>query len=367
MREKLTEYSFEVKWVEGKSHYIADALSRAPVFEPQEEELTIDCAINCLRLTDSRAISILDEIRGEEYKQLINCIISDRELKDLPPDHPARKYKEMGKRISISTTGNTDVAMLDSKRIIIPEKAIPAILDELHKSHSGMEKTYKTATQLYYWPGMKNHIRQKIDSCSACMEERPRQARQPVQLLPPSAAVEPMRHVGTDLFDAIGHSWLTLVDRYSGYAWVKKMKNTNTESITTQLTKWFTESGWPANIRTDGGPQFRTEFSKYCRQNGIEHELSSPYNPESNGLAEAAVKNMKSLVKRCHKLGEELAPAVAAWRNMARPDGLSPSQLFCGRRQRQRLPLAQAHTQTCLLYTSPSPRDLSTSRMPSSA
>ena len=107
MREKLTEYSFEVKWVEGKSHYIADALSRAPVFEPQEEELTIDCAINCLRLTDSRAISILDEIRGEEYRQLINCIISDRELKDLPPDHPARKYKEMDKRISISTTGNT--------------------------------------------------------------------------------------------------------------------------------------------------------------------------------------------------------------------------------------------------------------------
>ena len=141
MREKLTEYSFEVKWVEGKSHYIADALSRAPVFEPQEEELTIDCAINCLRLTDSKAISILDEIRGEEYKQLINCIISNRELKDLPPDHPARKYKEMGKRISISTTGNTYVAMLDSKRIIIPEKAIPAILDECHKSHSGMEKT----------------------------------------------------------------------------------------------------------------------------------------------------------------------------------------------------------------------------------
>ena len=85
----------------------------------QEEELTIDCAINCLRLTDSRAISILDKIRGEEYKQLIKCIISDRELKDLPPDHPARKYKEMGKRISISTTGNTDVAMLDSKRIIL--------------------------------------------------------------------------------------------------------------------------------------------------------------------------------------------------------------------------------------------------------
>ena len=32
MREKLTNFSFKVKWVEGKTHMIADALSRAPVF-----------------------------------------------------------------------------------------------------------------------------------------------------------------------------------------------------------------------------------------------------------------------------------------------------------------------------------------------
>ena len=36
---------------------------------------------------------------------------------------------------------------------------------------------------------------------------------------------------------------------------------------------------------------------------------------------------------------------------------------LCGRYQRFKL----SHTEGCLLYTSPSPRDLSTSRMPSSA
>jgi len=30
-REKIMEYNFEVTWAEGKSHLIADALSRAPV------------------------------------------------------------------------------------------------------------------------------------------------------------------------------------------------------------------------------------------------------------------------------------------------------------------------------------------------
>ena len=38
MREKIIEFMFEVRWVEGKTHYIADALSRAPVFAPEEEE-----------------------------------------------------------------------------------------------------------------------------------------------------------------------------------------------------------------------------------------------------------------------------------------------------------------------------------------
>ena len=93
------------------------------------------------------------------------------------------------------------------------------------------------------------------------------------------------------------------------------------------------------SIRSDGGPQFRTEFTLFCSQHGIKHELSSPYNPESNVLAEAAVKNIKSIITHCDKDGESIKLAIAACRNMARTDSLSPSQLFYGRRQRQLLPL----------------------------
>ena len=132
-----------------------------------------------------------------------------------------------------------------------------------------------------------------------------------------------MRHVGTDLFDAIGKKWIVLVDRYSGYAWTHQLRRTDTATVTAQLSTWFTEYGWPSTLRSDGGPQFLA----FCAHNGIKHELSSPYNPESNGLAEAAVKNIKTLINHCHKLDEDLQLAIAAWRNI------------------------------CLLYTSPSPRD----------
>ena len=48
MREKITNFSFEVEWVEGKTHMITDALSSAQVFQPKEEEdKAKDTAIQC--------------------------------------------------------------------------------------------------------------------------------------------------------------------------------------------------------------------------------------------------------------------------------------------------------------------------------
>ena len=103
--------------------------------------------------------------------------------------------------------------------------------------------------------------------------------------------------------------------------------------------------------------------------------------------------------------GECFESALYSWRNMPRGESKSPVELLFGRKQRTALPtLARHHQQInidaaakkkdvtyerakstynkgttehsklqvgvlifCLLYTSPSPRDLSTSRMPSSA
>ena len=36
LRERMGPYSFALQWIEGKSHVLADALSRAPFFKPDE-------------------------------------------------------------------------------------------------------------------------------------------------------------------------------------------------------------------------------------------------------------------------------------------------------------------------------------------
>ena len=48
-----------------------------------------------------------------------------------------------------------------------------------------------------------------------------------------------MKHVAADLFEAAGEKWIVLVDRYFGYAWTDKLRDTSTATVTAKLNSWF--------------------------------------------------------------------------------------------------------------------------------
>ena len=103
-----------------------------------------------------------------------------------------------------------------------------------------------------------------------------------------------MQHVGLDLFSFGGKDYLICVDHWSGYPLYQLLRSTTSESVTRCLMTCFNLLGWPSSIRSDGGPQFRGDFSTFCHKHDIRHELSAPYNPKSNGLAEAGVSQLKT-------------------------------------------------------------------------
>ena len=112
----------------------------------------------------------------------------------------------------------------------------------------------------------------------------------------------------------------------------------NTKAVTDVLDDWFADTGKPVSLRTDGGPQFRTEFSAWAGEQEIKHELSSPYHHESNGHAEVTVREMKRLLSRTGQNWKKFKRALREWRNTPRFDGLSPSQWLTGYRQRTDAP-----------------------------
>ena len=166
---------------------------------------------------------------------------------------------------------------------------------------------------------MSNDIKQLVSCCVECIKVLPSLPSNPMTTPSPSTHFGfPMQHVGLDLFSFGSKEFLICVDHWSGYPFYSHLRSLTTSSVISTLTSWFNLFGWPTSIRSDGGPQFRGEFTRFCEVNSIRHELSAPYNPKSNGLAEAGVKSVKNILRKSMSSGEDADRMLYEWRNVPR-------------------------------------------------
>ena len=211
--------------------------------------------------------------------------------------------------------------------MVVPAGARAELLRRLHKSHLGENATKRRARELFYWPNMGQQIEDLIRRCQACRALAP--SRQKEELQQESAA-RPMELICVELFEAEGKTFLAFVDAFTGYPFLEPLKTTGTTQVCQALEKWFNVFGYPRRIRTDGGPQFRGPFKQWCEDTHIKHDLSSPYHPQSNGRAEATVKNLKRIIIKCSMEKESIYAALLEFRNTPREDGPSPNKMmFC--------------------------------------
>lgn len=51
-------------------------------------------------------------------------------------------------------------------------------------------------------------------------------------------------------------------------------------------------------LRTDGGGEYTSnEFQAFCYKEGIVHEITAPYTPQHNGMAERRNKNVMNMAR----------------------------------------------------------------------
>jgi hypothetical protein len=95
----------------------------------------------------------------------------------------------------------------------------------------------------------------------------------------------------------------------------------------------------PKVVKSDGGAQFRQCFTTWLGGLNIKHEVSSPYNPSSNGMSENGVKQVKGLMKKCRENKEDFDSALLHLNSSKRASGAaSPSSIFYKRILRTSVP-----------------------------
>ena len=102
----------------------------------------------------------------------------------------------------------------------------------------------------------------------------------------------------------------------------------------------FAELGIPSVIVSDGGPQYTSvEFKDFMKQWQIEHRVSSPQYPQSNGMAERYVQTMKTSLIKTMEEGEDTDMALLAYKAIPLSHNLPlPAELLNSRKYRTLLP-----------------------------
>ena len=109
-----------------------------------------------------------------------------------------------------------------------------------------------------------------------------------------------------------------------------------TSWVIAKLKAHFARHGSPDVVVSDNGPQYTsTRFKQFASNWKFDHRTSIPYNSQSNGMAEAAVKSIKRMMRKCQASKQDPYLGLLNLRNTP-TEGLntSPTQRLMGRRTR---------------------------------
>ena len=151
----------------------------------------------------------------------------------------------------------------------------------------------------------------------------------------------PWHTVATDLFETKNSlKYLLIVDYYSRFPVLSKLGSTTSRVLVQEMKAVFAKLGVPNVIVSDGGPQYTSaEFRDFMKHWQIEHRVSSPRNPQSNGMAEHCVQTMEASLLKTIEEGEDVDLALLTYKTTPLNHRLpSPAELLNSRKYKILLP-----------------------------
>ena len=223
--------------------------------------------------------------------------------------------------------------MFLGEKLIVPPRLRKDMLNLVHESHQGIEKSKARAREVMYWPGMTRDIENKVNRCRKWVEWRRNTQKEP--LIHHEVPIRPWQKLGADLVEFRGQSYLCVVDYFSKFPEISRLQIKTASSIITHLKSIFARHGVPDELVADNTPFASRELQDFASLWGFRITTSSPRYPQSNGMSERAIGTIKQLLRKA----EDPYIALLEYRNTPVSGiGLSPSQMLNRRRLKSKLP-----------------------------
>lgn len=174
-----------------------------------------------------------------------------------------------------------DVERDDDKERIIQ------MYHESKTNHRGINETEERIKKLYYWPNMKETIRQYINECETCQITKYDRNPPKIQFNITPTATKPFEILHIDLFQIEKQKFLTVIDSFSKYTQAYPVSGSNSVEIANNLLQFISHHNLPSLIISDNGPEFKNVvLQDFFKIHNIQIHFCTPRHPQSNGMIE---------------------------------------------------------------------------------
>jgi len=319
--EKMSRFDFIIVFRPGKLSGKPDALSRRP--DHMHGELSIPTQATTFLRPDQVDTSLLDPLTFDANSGIfaLNTTVSrsmdvDNELAEsiktsLPDDRnigpylhllrePTQPREDDVKAFLEPFSLHDDGLVLHNGLVYIPEnddlklQILRSRHDSYTAGHLGHEKTIELITRDYYWPRMRQFIKEYINTCDTCSRNKSPRHKPHGKLHPLSIPPVPWSSVSMDFIVELPMSdeynaIYVCVDRLTKMAHFCPTTTEATSEITAQLylRHIFKHHGLPDDIVSDRGTQFVSKFTATLLELlDIKGNKSTAYHPQSDGQTE---------------------------------------------------------------------------------
>ena len=231
---KIQKYNLDVKYKPGKEMVIPDALSRAYLKDNDKSDCDMSktvFSVENMSIRKNRLDILREETQADKVLQTLKQTVLDGWPNKDKIDPSISPYWHFKEEITFQ-----EGLLLKSEKIIVPKSQRNHLIEQFHAAHLGINKSISRARDLFYWPGMTAQIKEKVTQCAVCNEFRNAQQKEPLKSH--DVPDGPWQILATDCFEFDKEMYVVLVDYYSKYFEVSKLKGLNSNSLVTLVTSY---------------------------------------------------------------------------------------------------------------------------------
>jgi len=178
---------------------------------------------------------------------------------------------------------------------VIRNFEMEAVLYMMHNSptagHFSVDIMFEKIRSRYFWPQMYENIREYVKSCDACQRRGKSRTQQTLHPIPVHA---PFELIGIDFVGPLpktkrGNRYIIVaMDYLTKWPEARPVPTATAEETVKFLYEdIICQHGCPKEILSDRGTHFNNQLVQgLMDQFRIQHLLSTPYHPQTNGLVE---------------------------------------------------------------------------------